>query len=1241
MSPSSSSFRSSSKTMTTTTAAAATTSIDGNNDDRIFVVPADDAVCDDDFLHVANCHLEILKTTDSFPQICGSNTTQFATIKSQNNSDLRLSLEALQPLIESQLLAVPSYSPRYFLEMQIGSRKVRPLYDLGSNISIIHQHLLTELESSGGRFAYSASLPFRVEDHQHNTVPTSNIVEIPVFTLQTSIVIPFVVQLSSEIPKKDSDLILLGANFCNGVQAALEWENNDLFMSIQGRPETRTKLIRESGSIFLSQLQLTARSIDAISLLPPLARVEPITTSPATASTCAASALPSSTISNVDENSCLGQDSNQHLTDNADQDTPAYGPDQDLINSDPNQQGPLPDNLGQIQSTLPILPDKVPSSWREIINLNDIPSEHRLFMENWFDTFSCILSLHAADVGFVDDDRFRFPLNIDPDFVLPTCKPYPASPEACNMIKTICEQWLRLELTEPSTSVGCVPSFLVSKRIPAGANKNHNLILAKRLVCDLRLPNAHTRSWPNKLPHIHYITDALVGSCWLSKFDLANAYQNFEVREADRHHLSFVTATGDVYQFRRLPYGLKNAPSFFQHCLSVMLAPIHESCLVYLDDILLFSKTEEEHKQLLHKFGEIMKSFSLKISPKKCLFWQREVEFLSFKVNGRGIALSEEKVKAIRDYERPKTAKQVAAFLGAANWMSRFVAGFQHMAAPLSDLLKKDQKFNWSDECEESFQRLKQGIISATHLTHPRFDATFHLFCDASRLALGGALMQQDGQSPGEDGDGDNDDDGAPAIDKLLPVAFHSRKFSDTQKRYSSLELECLSIIDNLEHFRYYIAHAPKVIVYTDARTILYLLSHNFNSANRKLERYSMLLLAYDNISVRHYPGHLNVLADALSRQHDGCDQPPPRISVKEAKKEDISYVPPDKDVSLDCMLRYLQENPTSVRTVTVTTSDVVRSQQIAGFFRNFTTTYLMKSQARDPWCQQIIEDLLKQPGHENDKFHFTRNLLVRKAKDNAIERIVVPKDCESLVLAYMHSHGHVGWRRLYVMLSQYFYFRGAVQACKSFAQGCSICQQQNRHKTGLQETTNMLLPTKVNHCWSIDFMQVSKHNKLEHILNVQDDFSGFVVSFPTPSQKATQVVKALRWCFSILGVPELLRADHGRSLESTPVKKLCAEWGVKRISYGIPNQPTKNARVERTHQSIRGILKALSEQFGTNFKEVLPLANYVYNSTPHRIGSVTPYECFTGRRIRIAFPSLDDHPESMRDHLRSSQRPT
>ena len=880
----------------------------------------------------------------------------------------------------------------------------------------------------------------------------------------------------------------------------------------------------------------------------------------------------------------------------------------------------------EIPSPMPTSFDKIQEKM-VLFDIYTVAPKHREYVEKFLRENEQILSKHATDVGCVKNKYFT--IETTTDFKLPNLKPYQCPPPGRQLIKNIIKDWIEMGvIVEVKAAEGCFPLFLVPKRVPGNANKEANLILVARPVIDYRILNARTKTIPQKIPNIVYTIEKLRGKKVYSKFDFANAFNNLRIHPDHQYKTTFITPDYKTYKFTRMPFGLKNAATAFQECLTSILQPLENNAVVYLDDVILASDTVDEHRKLLDKFGKLIKEHNLKISPKKCSFFKDEIEYLSFVCDSEGIRISDEKVKAITEYQRPQNLTQVQAFVGLANWVSRFIPHFQTLVTPFTNLSKKDTKFAWTEECEENFKTIKKAIATATKLHHPSYTQTFHLFVDASKTASGAGLFQFKENTPKE-----IEDSAKPQTIHMIPIAFYSKKFSKVQTTYSALELEILALLDALKHFRYYLDYAPRIVVHSDAKTITWLLSYSYFSDNSKLMRYSMRLLSLENLVIQHCEGKRNILADALSRQ---WGNPAPNIKRKPARqvtKEEVQIDCKDgQKFTLPKIIDKIKNKEATVQTLSI---KEIKTQKISSYFKQFTTTFLAEEQSQDTFCQQKREKVMTLPNQENDRFKWYKGLLVRKKKvtepwDTSNMLTVVPKSCRALVLAFFHSYGHLGAKRLHKFVTTYYWFPKAAELCKAFAQGCKICQSLNRHKTGLNITTNMEATSAPNEVWDLDFMTITKSGNITHVLNIQDNYSGLIMSFGTPTQKATQVCKALTTCFQLLGVPKCLRSDHGKSLlESNQVRRMCEEWGVERFALGIPNIPTKNAKCERTNQSMRSILKALSQQYGSAFHEVLPYANYIYNSTPHRYGDLSPYEIFYSRKARISLPTAVNSNEN------------
>ncbi|GBM61026.1 Retrovirus-related Pol polyprotein from transposon 297 [Araneus ventricosus] len=245
------------------------------------------------------------------------------------------------------------------------------------------------------------------------------------------------------------------------------------------------------------------------------------------------------------------------------------------------------------------------------------------------------------------------------------------------------------------------------------------------------------------LPRIDDTLDALNGSQWFTTLDLKSGYWQVEVRPEDREKTAFTTGQG-LWQFKVMPFGLCNAPATFERLMETVLRGLSsEACLVYLDDIIIVGRTFEEHLNNLRKVFQRLQKANLKLSPKKCRFFQKEVTYLGHVISAEGVKTDPGKIKAVVDWPRPETVHDLKSFLGLCTYYRRFVKNFSTIARPLHKFTEAKSNFNWTEECEKSFNNLKQALTSSPILTYPRTDKDFILDTDASNEGIGAVLSQK------------------------------------------------------------------------------------------------------------------------------------------------------------------------------------------------------------------------------------------------------------------------------------------------------------------------------------------------------------------------------------------------------------------------------------------------------------------------------------------------------------------
>ena len=411
--------------------------------------------------------------------------------------------------------------------------------------------------------------------------------------------------------------------------------------------------------------------------------------------------------------------------------------------------------------------------------------------------------------------------------------PYRLNPQKEEYLKKEVQYLLDNDFIEPSQSNWSSPCILVPK-----PDQSY------RMCTDFRKLNSVTKTDTYPIPRIDDCIDKIGKAKYVTKIDLLKGFYQVPLSERAKELSAFVTPSG-LYQYKVMAFGMKNAPATFQRLINAVTQGI-EGCDAYIDDGVIYSDTWEEHLSILRQFYQRLSEAKLTINLSKSEFGCATVTFLGHVVGQGQIKPVDSKVCAINDFPRPENKKQLMRFLGMAGYYRKFCPNFSTICEPLTQLLKKNQKFIWSDDCENSFVKLKAILKSSPVLQAPDFCSQFKLAVDASDTAAGAVLLQ-------EDPDG---------IDH--PVCYFSRKFNKSQRNYSTIEKECLALILALQHFEVYVTSSSlPITVYSDHNPLVFL--HKLRSKNQRLLRWSLMLQEF-NIIVKHIRGKDNLIADCLSR---------------------------------------------------------------------------------------------------------------------------------------------------------------------------------------------------------------------------------------------------------------------------------------------------------------------------------------------------------------------------------------
>ncbi|XP_043865494.1 LOW QUALITY PROTEIN: uncharacterized protein LOC122757455 [Drosophila mojavensis] len=418
---------------------------------------------------------------------------------------------------------------------------------------------------------------------------------------------------------------------------------------------------------------------------------------------------------------------------------------------------------------------------------------------------------------------------------------YPKNPAMQKVINEQVDELLQAGAIEPSKSPHSAPIVLVKKKTGDW-----------RMCVDYRQLNANSVPDAYPVPRILHILEKLRHARFISTLDLKSGYWQIPMAADSREYTAFTVPGRGLFQWRVMPFGLHSAGATFQRALDTVIGPDMEPhAFAYLDDIVVIGATKEQHVANLKEVFRRLRAANLRLNRRKCSFFREKLAYLGHVISGEGICTDPAKVEAIQSLPSPSNLKELRQCLGMASWYRRFVPNFASLVQPMTKLLKKGQKWIWSEEQEEALQKLKESLTTAPVLACPDFSAKFVLQTDASDYGLGAVLTQEvEGQE--------------------RVIAYASRKLLKAELNYSATEKECLAIVWAIRKMRCYL-EGYRFDVVTDHLALKWL--NSIESPTGRIARWALELQQYQ-FDIRYRRGSLNVVADALSRQPmDSCEQ--------------------------------------------------------------------------------------------------------------------------------------------------------------------------------------------------------------------------------------------------------------------------------------------------------------------------------------------------------------------------------
>ncbi|XP_030594321.1 uncharacterized protein LOC115786334 [Archocentrus centrarchus] len=756
-----------------------------------------------------------------------------------------------------------------------------------------------------------------------------------------------------------------------------------------------------------------------------------------------------------------------------------------------------------------------------------------------------------------------------------------------------------------------------------------------RICIDYRTLNSRTIPDQYTMPRIDDALDCLTGSRWFSVLDLRSGYYQIAMAEEDKEKTAFICPLG-FYQFERMPQGITGAPATFQRLMEKAVGDMHLlQVIVYLDDIIVFGKTLEEHEQRLLKVLDRLQEVGLKVSIDKCQFCQPSVKYVGHIVSESGIATDPEKVNVVKDWKEPTDLKSLKSFLGFCGYYRRFIANYSSIVRPLTELtkgyppaqkgrqaqapgtskvyFKASEPFGerWDQSCRDAFRKIIDCLINAPVLAFADPSKPYILHVDASMSGLGAVLYQEHPEG-------------------LRPVAFASRKLSHSELRYPVHQLEFLAlkwaVVDKFHDYLY----GAKFTVRTDNNPLTYVLSSA--RLNATGHRWLAALATYD-FSIQYRPGRQNTDADLLSRQYatedvrNWTDIPPSGIKAicRRACVVETPSVPTR-------LADQLGVPPTVIPDVyaypTHLSSDAIDQ---------LSPRELKSAQDLDPVIGPVKTALEAGKMHvqsQNDppdvallsreisKLELKDGVLYRTRQtpsDREINQLVLPQRYRSVVLRSLHDDcGHLGIDKTSELLRDRFYWPRMIAEVEQYIKTCGRCVSRKtlpQHSTPLNQITSNGPLDLV----CIDFLQIEPDSRgVANVLVVTDHFTRYAQAFPTKNQKATTVARVL-WekYFVHYGLPARIHSDQGRDFESRLIKELLSMLGIRK-SRTSPYHPQGDAQPERFNRTLLSMLGTLDTANKRNWSQYISHLVHAYNCTKNDATGHSPYFLMFGREARL-----------------------